>query len=464
MIDTLLNKRWIPWVLACALFMETLDATVLNTAIPTMAIQFHVSPIDLKAALTSYIISLGILIPASGVIAERFGSRRVFMFALITFVIGSIFCSLTNNVTELVISRVIQGIGGGFMLPVSRFVFLKEFNNQERAKKMSFIVIPGLIGPLLGPTIGGVLTTYASWRWIFYINIPISIIGLVMAYHFFRPDKISNPPKFDWLGFILFGLGLACLSFMLDTVSQHYFSTKIEWGLAIASILLITGYIIRSQNIKAPLLNFAVFKISTFKLCWIAQFFLRLASGGTILLIPLLLQVEYGLTAAKAGLLYSCVFVGVISAKLVVNKILKQYKKYKWALVINTFCITGSILLFSFINPNHLYFSIAILICYGFFISIQMTAENLLAYSDVPSNLLAVATGFRSIAQQVFVSFGIGFAGILLNVFSVQKNFHLEGNLLSFKYTFLILAISVLINVFLYFRLSSRAGESMFAT
>ncbi len=258
-------KRLLPWLVAVAFFMESLDTTILNTAVPTMAAALHVAPLSMKSVLTSYTLSLAVFIPISGWVADRFGTRRVFAAAIGVFTLGSLCCGLCSNIHLLVASRVLQGCGGALMVPVGRLTLVRAFPRSELVRAMSFVAIPGLIGPLVGPLAGGLIVGYLHWRLIFFVNLPIGLLGLYLVYLHLPDYRAETSDPLDFVGLVLFGSGVALLSYVLEIFGEHTLSGPEMIGLLAISLLLLAAYWYHGSHLERPLLRLTLFKIRTFR-------------------------------------------------------------------------------------------------------------------------------------------------------------------------------------------------------
>src|ERR1039458_6878369 len=297
------SKRLLPWLVAVAFFMESLDTTILNTAVPTIAAALKVAPLSMKAVLSSYTLSLAVFIPISGWMADRFGTRRVFAWAIGLFTFGSVLCGFCSNIHLLVACRVIQGCGGAMMVPVGRLTLVRTFAKSELVGAMSFVAIPSLIGPMLGPVAGGLIVAYLSWRYIFFLNLPIGIAGLIFVFLYLPDYREKKTRPLDIVGLIMFGSGISLLSYVLEVFDDHTLAmTDILW-LSALSILLIVGYCLYSARATYPLLDLTLFRIRTFSAAVSGGFFTRLGMGGVPFLLPLLYQVGLGFTPVQSGLL-----------------------------------------------------------------------------------------------------------------------------------------------------------------
>ena len=296
------SRRLLPWLIAVAFFMESLDTTILNTAVPTIAEALHVAPLSMKSVLASYTLSLAVFIPISGWMADRFGTRRVFASAIGIFTLGSFLCGISSNIHVLVACRILQGCGGAMMVPVGRLTLVRTFARSELVRAMSFVAIPSLIGPMLGPIAGGLIVGYLHWRLIFFVNIPIGLAGLVLVY-LHLPDYREHTDPLDVAGLILFGSGVALLSYVLEVFGEHTLDVREILGLLAVSILLLAGYGFHATRTAHPMLRLALFRIRTFRAAVSGSFLTRLGIGGIPFLFPLLYQVGLGFTPIQSGLL-----------------------------------------------------------------------------------------------------------------------------------------------------------------
>ncbi|HVY05180.1 MAG TPA: DHA2 family efflux MFS transporter permease subunit [Burkholderiales bacterium] len=419
------RKRLLPWLVAVAFFMEALDTTILNTAVPTIAKALGVSPLSMKAVLASYTLSLAVFIPISGWVADRFGTRIVFSSAIGIFTLGSILCGISENIHWLVASRILQGCGGALMLPVGRLTMVRTFAKSELIQAMSFVAIPGLIGPMLGPTAGGLIVGHFHWSVIFFVNVPIGIAGLYLVYRHL-PDyreKHRSPP--DIVGLILFGAGIALLSYVLEVFGEHTLSGREMLGLLALSVLLLAGYGLHSAHESHPLLRLALFRIRTFGAAVGGSFITRLGIGGMPFLLPLLYQVGLGFSAVQSGLLMVPQALAAMSLKLTMPRILNRFG-YRQVLIFNTVMLGTFMLLFSTIGvQTPVWLIVAQLFCFGFFTSLQYTSMNTLVYADVNDAQTSSASTIASTAQQMSLSFGIATASLVTAIF-IPDRFHAE--------------------------------------
>ena len=411
------SKRLVPWLIAVAFFMESLDTTILNTAVPTIASALHVAPLSMKSVLASYTLSLAVFIPISGWMADRFGTRRVFASAIGIFTLGSFLCGISSNIHVLVACRILQGCGGAMMVPVGRLTMVRTFAKSELVRAMSFVAIPGLIGPMLGPIAGGLIVGYFHWRLIFFVNIPIGLIGLWMVYLHLPDYREEHTDPLDVVGLILFGSGVALLSYVLEVFGEHTLSTREILGLLALSLALLAGYGFHATRAAHPLLRLILFRIRTFRAAVSGSFLTRLGIGGIPFLFPLLYQVGLGFTPIQSGLLMMPQAIAAMSLKMAMPRILSRFG-YRAVLVSNTLIIGLLILLFSTIGKGTpVWLIVTIVFSYGFFTSLQYTSMNTLVYADVTEEQASSASSIASTMQQMSISFGVASASLVTAFF-----------------------------------------------
>jgi EmrB/QacA subfamily drug resistance transporter len=414
------SKRLLPWLVAVAFFMESLDTTILNTAVPAISEALHVGPLSMKAVLASYTLSLAVFIPISGWVADRFGTRRVFATAIGLFTLGSLLCGLSSNIHVLVACRILQGLGGSMMVPVGRLTLVRTFAKADLLRAMSFVSIPSLIAPMLGPIAGGLIVGYLHWRVIFFLNIPIGLIGLVMVY-LHLPDYREETHPLDTVGLILFGAGVALLSYVLEVFGEHTLGSVEISGMLALSLALLAGYWLHAKTLAFPLLQLGLFKIRTFRAAVCGSFFSRLGIGGVPFLLPLLYQVGLGFTPVQAGLLIMPQALASMAMKAVMPRILSAIG-YRWVLTSNTIVLGLLLLLFATIGPHTPVWIIVLqAFVYGAFTSLQYTSMNTLVYADTTDQQASAASSIASTMQQMSISFGVAAAG-LATAFFVPSN------------------------------------------
>ena len=378
--------------------MESLDTTILNTAVPAVSAALHVTALSMKAVLASYTLSLAVFIPISGWMADRFGTRRVFASAIGLFTLGSFLCGISNNIHLLVACRILQGMGGSMMVPVGRMTLVRTFAKSELLRTMNFVSIPALVAPMLGPIAGGLIVGYLHWRFIFFLNIPIGVAGLVLVY-LHLPDYHEETHPLDVVGLILFGSGIGLLSYVLEVFGEHTLSAIEITGLLVMSLALLAGYWLHAKMLEFPLLRLSLFKIRTFRASVSGSFFTRLGIGGVPFLLPLLYQVGLGFTPIESGLLIMPQAVAAMSMKTVMPRILATVG-YRGVLISNTVLLGVLLMLFATIGVHTPVWVIVLLaFCYGAFTSLQYSSMNTLVYADTTDEETSSASSIASTMQ-----------------------------------------------------------------
>jgi EmrB/QacA subfamily drug resistance transporter len=446
-----------PLIVACALFMENLDGTVIATSLPAIAADLGEDPIALKLALTSYLLSLAIFIPASGWAADRFGARTVFRTAIVGFTLGSVLCGLSSTLPEFIAARVLQGIGGAMMVPVGRLVLVRAVPRAELVRAMAYLSVPALLGPVLGPPVGGFITTYFHWRWIFWINVPIGAIGVVLATMFVPNVKEEAAWPLDRTGFFLSGAGLAALIFGLTVAGRGFMPASANAVLIAAGIALVALYIRHARRVPFPIIDLELLRVPTFAAAIVGGFLFRIGIGAIPFLLPLLFQAGFGLTPFESGSLTFVAAAGAMLMKTTAAPILRNLG-FRQVLVWNTFICTGFLCINALFRPStpHLVV-IAILLAGGFFRSLQFTSLNALAFADVDNRAMSRATSFSAVAQQLSLSVGVsvGAAGL-----EFARGLHGGGALAVSDFTpaFLLVAALSAMSVVVFWRLEPDAG------
>jgi EmrB/QacA subfamily drug resistance transporter len=411
------SKHLLPWLVAMAFFMEALDTTILNTAVPAMAQALGVPPLNVKSVLASYTLSLAVFIPISGWMADRFGTRRVFASAIGLFTLGSLLCGLCSNIHLLVACRILQGCGGAMMVPVGRLTIVRSFAKSELVRVMSFVVIPGLIGPMLGPTVGGLIVEYFHWRVIFFVNIPIGLLGLYLVYRHLPDYRDERASPLDTVGLILFGSGIALLSYVLGVFGEHVLNALEIVCLLAISIALLAGYALHAAKKPFPLLRLTLMRIRTFRAAVLGGWITRIGIGGIPFLFPLLYQLGLGLTPLQSGLLMMPQAIAAMGLKPAMPGILARFG-YRKVLISNTVILGLLIMLFATIGARTPVWLIAVqAFAYGFFASMQYTSMNTLVFADVTPEQTSAASAISSTLQQMSISFGVAAAALATAVF-----------------------------------------------
>jgi len=455
------SKRLLPWLVAVAFFMESLDTTILNTAVPAIAHALKVAPLSMKSVLASYTLSLAVFIPISGWMADRFGTRRVFASAIGLFTIGSFLCGISSNIHLLVACRILQGCGGAMMVPVGRLTLVRTFAKSELIRAMSFVAIPGLVGPMLGPIAGGLIVAYFHWRVIFFVNLPIGIAGLYLVYRHL-PDYRERTNPLDVIGLILFGSGVALLSYVLEIFGEHTLGAREILGLLAISILLLAGYGLHAARTAFPLLPLTLFRIRTFRAAVSGSFFTRLGIGGIPFLFPLLYQVGLGFTPIQSGLLMMPQAIAAMSLKLTMPRILARFG-YRGVLVSNTVILGLLIAFFASIGVGTpVWLIVAQAFCFGFFTSLQYTSMNTLVYADVTEEQTSSASSIASTMQQMSISFGVATAS-LATAFFIPDRFRSSAPEMihGIHQAFLVLGLLTILSTIVFSGLKSGDGDNV---
>ncbi|MBI3700768.1 MAG: DHA2 family efflux MFS transporter permease subunit [Afipia sp.] len=454
------KERLIPLIVACALFMENMDSTVIATSLPAIAADIGTSPLTLKLAITSYLLSLAVFIPASGWTADRFGARAVFSAAILVFMIGSIGCAISNSVTDFVVARILQGIGGAMMTPVGRLVLLRSIDKSALVNAMAWVTVPALIGPVIGPPLGGFITTYFSWHWIFLINIPIGVIGIWMALTYIDPIKAEDPERFDVVGLVLAGIGVAGIAFGLSVAGLGLLPWPVVAGLIGGGFVAMYFYVLHAKRTASPVLDFSLLKHQTLRASLTGGFLYRLGIGALPFLLPLLMQLGFGLSPFKSGLVTFASAVGALGMKTLAARIIRAFG-FRKIIVINA--VVSSFFLAAcglFTPATPLLLIMIVLIVGGFFRSLQFTAVNTLAYAEVTPPEMSRATTLASVNQQLAIS-----AGVAVGAFAVEATMMTrhatELNAGDFWPAFVIVAIISAASSYAFWKLPEDAGHEI---
>lgn len=408
------QARIVPLVVATALFMENTDSTVLATSLPAIAADMGEDPIALKLALTSYLVSLAIFIPISGWAADRYGARTVFRWALAVFMAGSLACAASNSLGWFVAARFLQGMGGAMMVPVGRLVLLRSVPKGELVQALATLTIPALVGPVIGPPLGGLITTTLHWRWIFFINLPIGLAGILLATRYFQDIREEARPPLDLLGFVLSGAGLASLMLGLASSGRHLLPEAVSWACTGAGVVLCGLYLAHSRRVAHPVIRLDLLRYPTFRAAVLGGSLFRIGTGAIPFLLPLMLQLGFGLDPLHSGLITFAAAAGALFMKTIAARILRAFgfRAVMTANAVIAACLLGANGLFTAGTPHALI--IAVLLIGGCFRSLQFTAVNAIAYADVDPRDMSAATSLASVAQQLSLSIGVAFGAFAL--------------------------------------------------
>src|SRR5713226_9735969 len=447
-------------IVSCAMFMQSLDSTIIATALPAIGESIGESPLRLNVAITCYLLSLAVFIAISGWTADRFGARRVFSAAIIVFTVGSIGCGLSNSLWMLVIARIVQGMGGAMMVPVGRLVLLKTVPRSELVRAMSYVSVPALVGPVIGPPLGGFIVTHREYHSIFFINVPIGIIGVVLVRLFIDNTRDTIVRPFDLRGFVLTGIGLASLAFGFEMSGRGELPLPLIAGLLGVGGLCMFLYVRHARLVDHPIIDLALMRIPTYRMTTIGGFIFRMGLGALPFLMPLMLQVGFGLDPLTSGLITFASAAGAMSNKLLVSAIIRNFG-FRRVLIVNTVVSGGFLFSYSFFQPTtpHAVIFLALL-AGGFFRSLQMTSINTLSYADVPASMLSRATSLTSMAQQLSQSFGVGTGALLLYLLLAS---HDTAQLEPADFSFALAAVAILslLSVPFFLKMSPDAGAEV---
>jgi len=455
------TRRFLPWVVALAFFMQTLDTTILNTALPGMALALGEHPLRMQSAVIAYMLTVALLIPASGWLADRLGTRTLFLWAIALFSLGSLACALAGSLNWLVAARVLQGVGGALLVPVGRLVVLRAFPKEQFLPVMSFIAIPGLIGPLIGPALGGVLVQFASWHWIFLINLPVGVAGVLAALRYMPQLKAQALKAFDWPGFVLFSLGLMLLSVGLQGFGERMVSTALSLVLLVAGLASMAAYWLHAARAEAPLFQMGLFAIPTYRIGIIGNVFARLGSGATPFLTPMYLQLGLGYSPSEAGLSMVPTVLGAMLTKTLATRLI-QRQGYRRVLVANTLLLGALIASFALLDRQTSHFWLAIhLAIFGMVNSLQFSAMNTLTLGDLDAQTASSGNSLLAVVMQLSMSLGVATSSAFLLLFSGASELPRGQDLLpAFHATYLSIGAMAALAAFIFYQLRRHEGAA----
>lgn len=452
------EHRGLAWIASFAFFMQTLDVTILNTALPMIAHDLHESPLNMQLTVISYALTVALFMPLSGWLADRFGTLTVFRYSVLLFVLGSVFCAISGSLDILILSRVVQGIGGAMMMPVARLTLIKAVPKTELLSAWNLMAMAGLTGPILGPLLGGWLVTYASWHWIFLINIPVGLLGIFFA-RFYMPNLIGAQTSFDRVGFILFSGGIVFATLGLDFVGEANRDRESATMFILIGLCCLACYVFYAKGKRNVLFPLSVFFNRTFTLSMIGNLLIRLSASGVPFLLPLMLQIGLGYPADQAGMLMVPLAVSSIIMKPIITRLLAKFG-YKRTLISASVLLTFAVIGLGLIGySQNLIFSILIIMFYGACISMIFSSVNTLMVSELKDDQVSAGTTLLSIVQQIGISLGIAVASVVLNLY----HHHAAQNALlqSFSNTFFTLSVFGVLSMLTFICLRADVGESM---
>jgi len=450
----------VPTIVGCALFMQTLDSYIISTALPKIAQSMGENPIHLNLAITSYLLSIAVFIPLSGWVADRFGALTVFRSAIAVFSLGSVLCGFSNSLAELVLSRVLQGLGGAMMVPVGRLVVLRIVPKSGLVDAMAYLTIPAVLGPVLGPPVGGFIVTYSSWRWIFFMNVPVAIVGVILATLFIPNIREDEAQPFDMRGFLLTGLGLAGVMFGFETIGRGMLSNSLIAAVMTGGTICLTLYLLHTRRISHPIVDLSLMKIPTFASSVLGGGLARIGIGALPFLLAMLLQLVFGYSAFASGMITFTSAVGSLTMKFTVAPIVRRFGFR--SVLVSTGLIGGVLLtVYATFRPGiPISFIIATLLAGGFFRSLQFTCLNTLAYADVSQPAMSGASTLASMAQQLFLSLGVTIAALTLHVsLALRSATQLDSN--DFAIGFVVVGLISMGSILFFLPLAHHAGAEV---
>jgi EmrB/QacA subfamily drug resistance transporter len=452
-------NRLVPLILAVALFMENMDSTVIATSLASIAHDIGSDPIALKLALTAYLVALAIFIPISAWMADRWGARNVFRVAIFIFILGSVACAASNSLLTFVMSRFLQGFGGALMTPVARLVLVRVTPRNHLVDAMAWLSIPGLIGPIVGPPVGGFITTYASWHWIFLINVPIGILGVILV-SWLLPDWHRNVPRrMDFPGFFLAGTAFAGWVFGVSVLTLPALPAAFGYAALITGCVCGAVYLWHAKRAEFPILDLKLFRFPLFRSSVVAGTFFRLGTGAMPFLFPLMLQLAFGLSPFQSGMVTFASAVGAFGAKFVAEPILERLG-FRISLVIATFLTVLGVLAMGFYTPaTPMPLMLSFLVITGFFQSIFWTATNAFTFADIDDKDAGQATAISQVAIQLSLAFGVAIGGGVLE--GVRLLHGGEPVLNDFHVAFYVIGGIALVSTVMFYFLPKQAGAHL---
>lgn len=456
-----MQKNIVLMIVSLAMFMESVDTTILNTAIPAMAESLQVNPISLKLALISYLMSLAIFTPISGWFADKYGVKKVFIGAIILFTASSIFCGFTKTLLQLVLGRIVQGIGGSMTLPVGRLIIVRICERRELVSKMNIVVMIAALGMMMGPVLGGIITKQFSWHWIFWVNGPIGLLAAILGYRLLPAMPASPVYALDKRGFFLFGFGLATLTLGLSMLSEsedYFFQSLV---VILVSVLFLAVYAWHSFDIPHPIVKIQLFYLRTFRVSVFGNLFSRMGFGGLPFVLPLLLQIGLGFSPQLAGFLIAPMAAGVLFVKPCSLRIL-QWLGYKKLLMVNSMLIASLLVWFSTIGPHSSSYFIGFLtFTYGLLIALQYTGMNSIAYANLDEQDVSSATSIMSTIQQLSQSFGVAISALVISLIARGSVTQAPLTLDVFHQTFLVLGLWTFCSMVCFLELKPGDGQEL---
>jgi EmrB/QacA subfamily drug resistance transporter len=456
----MVSNRIVPLIVSVALFMENMDSTVIATSLPAIATDIGANPLELKLAITSYLLSLAVFLPLSGWTADRFGARTVFRAAIVVFMLGSISCALSGSLTQFVLARMVEGMGGAMMTPVGRLILVRSVDRRELINAMVWVTLPALIGPLIGPPLGGFLTTYVTWHWIFLINIPIGLLGIVLATLFIENVRAEIPDPFDPIGTLLAGLGIGGLAFGGSVLGLNFLPTVAVIGLLVGGAVAAYAYVLHARRTPAPVLDLSLLRLPTMWAAVIGGFAFRSGVGAMPFLLPLFLQLGFHLTAFQSGLITLANVVGAMGMKTVIPLFLRRFG-FRRVLTANAVISAATVAAVALFQPGMPFtLLIVLLIIGGFFRSLQFTSLNTIAFAEIDARQMSRATSLVSVGQQLSTSVGVAVGATAVDI-TLWAHGHSAFSAADFQPAFIAIGVISAASAFIFARMPADAGAEI---
>jgi EmrB/QacA subfamily drug resistance transporter len=456
----MLSNKVVPLIVAVALFMENMDSTVIATSLPAIAADIGTDPLALKLAITSYLISLAVFLPVSGWTADRFGARTVFRAAILVFITGSIGCALSGSLTQFVAARIVEGMGGAMMTPVARLILVRSVDKRELVVAMIWVTIPALMGPLIGPVVGGFLTTYVSWHWIFIINVPMGIAGIVLATIYIDDVKMDNHDPFDARGAVLAGTGIAGLIFGGSSLGVNFLPTSVVVAMIVLGASATFAYVLHARRTPAPILDLSLLRFPTLRAAVAGGFFYRIGVGSLPFLLPLCLQLGFGLTAFQSGMITVSSVFGALGMKTIIPIVLRTFG-FRWALAANAVISSATVgLCATFVPGVPFAWIVGVLLVGGFSRSLQYTSLNTIAYADIDPRYMSRATSLVAVSQQLSLSISVAIAASVVELSAYFRGADKVGSV-DFQPAWIVMSLLSAATFILFWRLPPDAGAEV---
>ncbi len=454
------HPRVLPVVIASALFMEQMDSTIIATSLPDIARDLGTSPVSLKLAFTTYLLGLTVFLPISGWAADRFGAKHVFRLAILLFTLGSVACGFAHSLEWLVAARGLQGVGGALMVPVGRIIILRSVKKSELLDALAWLTIPALIGPVIGPPVGGFITTTYDWRWIFWMNLPFGVLAMALASFLMPNFKADEPPPLDWKGFFLSGLGLALAVFGMTIVGRDIFPLPHTIAMMVVGLVLLVAYARHALSVPSPILDLRMFRIATYRYSIVGGSIFRIAVGATPFILPLMLQLGFGYDAFETGLVTLASALGALLMKFSVGPIVRRFGFREMLAVNGALACLFIALMAGFTATTPYLIMFAVMLVAGFMRSLQFSSLNTLAYADVEHGEMSKANALYTVLQQLFLAIGVAGAAFLLDarLWWSGRSDLVAGD---FSFALIVLAGISALSVIAYLRLEKGAGASV---